>query len=176
MARKSITLTALAATLAIAFVPVAATAHDRDDWRSYQYQDERGRHHDRRDERRDHRDQRGYTYGNAYADRYARNDGYAYGDRYAQANGYTYNNGYAQNNGYGYGYAPQRGYVGFQGQRGNDGRCRGNGSTGTIIGAIAGGLIGNSVTGRGDRTLGTVIGGGVGAVAGRAIDRSNNRC
>jgi len=49
-------------------------------------------------------------------------------------------------------------------------RCdKGNG--GTVIGAIAGGLLGNEVAGRGDRTMGTVIGAGVGAVAGRAIDR-----
>ena len=51
-------------------------------------------------------------------------------------------------------------------------RCR-SGSTGTIIGAIAGGLLGNSVAGRGDRTVGTIIGGGVGALAGRAVDRSD---
>lgn len=49
-------------------------------------------------------------------------------------------------------------------------RCdRGDG--GTIIGAIAGGLLGNSIAGRGDRTAGTLIGAGVGALAGRAIDR-----
>ena len=40
-----------------------------------------------------------------------------------------------------------------------------------MIGAIAGGLLGNSVAGYGDRTAGTIIGAGVGALAGRAIDR-----
>jgi hypothetical protein len=51
-------------------------------------------------------------------------------------------------------------------------KCR-DGDGGTIIGAIAGGLLGNSIAGRGDRTVGTIIGGGVGALAGRAIDRSD---
>lgn len=44
------------------------------------------------------------------------------------------------------------------------------GTGGTIIGAIAGGLLGNEVAGRGDKTEGTIIGGAVGALAGRAID------
>lgn len=56
-------------------------------------------------------------------------------------------------------------------------RCEADGTAGTIIGAIAGGLLGNSVAGRnGDRTAGTIIGGAVGAVAGRAIDKSDDRC
>ena len=52
-------------------------------------------------------------------------------------------------------------------------RC--SGSTGTIIGAIAGGLLGREVAGRGDRTVGAIIGGAAGALAGRAIDRSDCR-
>lgn len=49
-------------------------------------------------------------------------------------------------------------------------RCdRGDG--GTLIGAIAGGLLGNTMAGRGDRMLGTVLGAGAGALAGRAVDR-----
>lgn len=51
-------------------------------------------------------------------------------------------------------------------------RCN-DGDGGTIVGAIAGGLLGNQVAGRGDRLLGTIIGGGAGALAGRAIDRSD---
>ena len=75
------------------------------------------------------------------------------------------------------GYGQPRGYYADTNyQRGFGNRCRGNRSTGTIVGAIAGGLLGNSVAGRGDRLLGTVLGGGVGAVAGRAIDRCNDRC
>src|SRR6187551_1331931 len=53
-----------------------------------------------------------------------------------------------------------------------------NNDGGTVIGAIAGGLLGNTVAGRGDRLLGTVLGAGAGALAGRAIDRSDDprRC
>jgi hypothetical protein len=54
-------------------------------------------------------------------------------------------------------------------------RCRrDDGSTGTILGAIAGGLLGREIAGRGDRTVGTIIGGAAGALAGRAIDRDGN--
>ena len=53
-------------------------------------------------------------------------------------------------------------------------KCQ-DGDGGTIIGAIAGGLLGNEVAegrrGRGDGTAGAIIGAGVGALAGRAIDR-----
>lgn len=63
--------------------------------------------------------------------------------------------------------------------RGRDGRyyCRKeNGTTGLLIGAAVGGLVGNEVAGRGDRTLGTVLGAVGGAFLGREIDRSNARC
>ena len=48
-----------------------------------------------------------------------------------------------------------------------------DGDGGTIVGAIAGGLLGHTIAGRGDRTLGAVLGAGAGALAGRAIDRSD---
>lgn len=63
--------------------------------------------------------------------------------------------------------------------RGDDGRyyCRReDGTTGLLIGAAVGGLIGNEVAGRGDRTLGAIIGAAGGAILGRSIDRSNSRC
>ena len=62
--------------------------------------------------------------------------------------------------------------------RGNDGRyyCRrSNGSTGTVVGAIGGALLGRTLDTDGDRTLGTVLGGVGGALAGRSIDRGNCR-
>jgi hypothetical protein len=49
-------------------------------------------------------------------------------------------------------------------------RCHG-GAGGTIVGAIAGGLLGNAVAGYGNRGAGTIIGGGFGALAGNAIAR-----
>lgn len=63
----------------------------------------------------------------------------------------------------------RRDYRGYRDYR----RCRDNGDGGTIIGAIAGGLLGHEIAGRGDRTLGTVLGAGGGALAGRTIDRSD---
>lgn len=63
--------------------------------------------------------------------------------------------------------------------RGRDGRyyCRkDNGTTGLLIGAAVGGVIGHEVAGYGDRTLGAILGAAGGALLGRAIDRSNTRC
>ncbi len=63
--------------------------------------------------------------------------------------------------------------------RGRDGRyhCRKeDGTTGLLIGAGVGALIGNEVAGRGDRTLGAILGAAGGAILGRSIDRSNSRC
>ncbi len=63
--------------------------------------------------------------------------------------------------------------------RGNDGRyhCRrSNGTTGLVIGAIGGALVGRTVDTRGDRTLGTLLGAAGGGLLGREIDRSGSRC
>jgi hypothetical protein len=63
--------------------------------------------------------------------------------------------------------------------RGNDGRyyCRRNdGTTGLIIGAIAGGVLGNIIAPGDSKTLGTILGASGGAVAGRAIGRRDARC
>ena len=45
-----------------------------------------------------------------------------------------------------------------------------------IIGAVAGGLLGNEVARRGNKTEGSIIGAAVGALAGRAIDKSDSNC
>nr|WP_240048801.1 glycine zipper 2TM domain-containing protein [Parerythrobacter lutipelagi] len=63
--------------------------------------------------------------------------------------------------------------------RGRDGDyyCRKkDGTTGLLIGAGVGALIGNELAGRGDRTLGAILGAAGGALLGREIDRSNTRC
>ena len=62
--------------------------------------------------------------------------------------------------------------------RGDDGQyhCRrSNGTTGLVVGAAAGALVGNAVA-RNDRTAGTVIGAVGGGLIGREIDRNNVRC
>jgi hypothetical protein len=65
--------------------------------------------------------------------------------------------------------------------RGNDGRyyCRrSDGTTGLIVGGIAGGVLGNIIAPGGAKTLGTVLGAIGGGAAGAAIDSSSNdvRC
>lgn len=63
--------------------------------------------------------------------------------------------------------------------RGQDGRyyCRrSNGTTGLIVGAVAGGVLGNVIAPGGSDTLGTILGAVAGGVAGRAIERSSVRC
>lgn len=63
--------------------------------------------------------------------------------------------------------------------RGRDGRyyCkRGNGTTGLIIGAAGGALLGREIDGGRDRTLGTILGAAGGGLLGREIDRGRARC
>jgi hypothetical protein len=60
--------------------------------------------------------------------------------------------------------------------RGSDGRyyCqRSDGTTGLIIGAGAGALLGNVADGGHNRVAGTLIGGTLGALLGRSIDQNN---
>ncbi|MBV7260383.1 glycine zipper 2TM domain-containing protein [Erythrobacter crassostreae] len=74
---------------------------------------------------------------------------------------------------------PQRVRRGDRVWRGRDGRyyCkRENGTTGLIIGAAGGALLGRAIDTRGDRTVGTLLGGALGAVLGREIDRGSARC
>lgn len=61
--------------------------------------------------------------------------------------------------------------------RGTDGRyyCkRTDGTTGLIVGGLAGGVLGNVIDGGRSRVLGTLLGGAAGALGGRAIERSAN--
>lgn len=63
--------------------------------------------------------------------------------------------------------------------RGDDGRyyCRrDNGTTGLIVGAAAGALLGRALDGGRERTLGTILGAAGGALIGREIDRGELRC
>lgn len=60
--------------------------------------------------------------------------------------------------------------------RGQDGRyyCRhSDGTTGLVIGGIAGGVLGNLIAPGGSETLGTILGAAGGAFAGRAVERGN---
>ena len=92
------------------------------------------------------------AYGGYYADRYYRDDA-RYRERVLSEN--------------------DRIYVG------QDGRyyCRrSDGTTGLIVGGIAGGALGAIIAPGGANTLGAILGAGAGALAGRAIERNNVRC
>jgi hypothetical protein len=94
------------------------------------------------------------SYGGYYADRYYREDNTRYRERRLSRNDRIY--------------------------RGQDGRfyCRrSDGTTGLIVGAIAGGVLGNVIAPGGSEELGTVLGAIAGGLAGQAIDRSDDvRC
>ena len=60
--------------------------------------------------------------------------------------------------------------------RGQDGRAyckRNDGTTGLVVGGLAGGVLGNVV---GGGTLGTLLGAGGGALLGRSVDRGKVKC
>lgn len=62
--------------------------------------------------------------------------------------------------------------------RGRDGRlyCRkSNGTTGLVVGAVGGALVGRTIDTHGDRSAGTLIGAVAGGLAGREIERSSSR-
>ena len=90
-----------------------------------------------------------------------------------------YDDGYRGGGHYGRGRYDDRSYDGPV-WRGNDGRyrCRRNdGTTGLLIGGVAGGLLGREIAGRrGDRTAGFLLGAVGGALVGRAIDRNGSDC
>lgn len=110
-------------------------------------------------------------HGNAYG--YYNNSAHARDyDRYGYGNNYYGNNGY--NNGYyADGYSGDRYYSG----RSYRGSYRCSGTTGTLVGGVAGALLGRSVTRNGyhSGTTGTILGGALGALAGRAVDKSSCR-
>lgn len=94
------------------------------------------------------------AYGTYYADRYYRDDPRRYRERRLSHKERIY--------------------------RGEDGRyyCRRpDGTTGLIVGAIAGGVLGNLIAPGGSEELGTVLGAIGGGIAGRAIERGQEvRC
>jgi len=109
-----------------------------------------------------------YVRGDYYGDPYRGDDDDRYEGRHWSRNRGYHDNGYYNENRYAY---PDRRY------RYNNRRC-GSGTTGTILGAVAGGLLGREV-GRGGRynrgsTTGLIIGAGAGALVGREIDRNGN--
>src|SRR3546814_19913326 len=64
----------------------------------------------------------------------------------------------------------------YRDARGNYYCKKPDGTTGLIVGGLAGGVLGNVIAPGGSKTLGTILGAAGGALAGRAIDRNNVRC
>ena len=60
----------------------------------------------------------------------------------------------------------------YRNDRNNRRGCDNTG--GTIVGALAGGLLGHTVAGRGNGTIGALLGAAGGGLAGNAIDKSDN--
>ena len=72
--------------------------------------------------------------------------------------------------------AVETGYSKAEAQRNGRYYCRKpNGTTGVVVGGVAGALVGRTIDSRGDRTVGTLLGAAAGAVAGREIERSGKR-
>ena len=56
-------------------------------------------------------------------------------------------------------------------------RCkRPNGTTGLIVGAAGGALVGRAIDTSGERATGTILGAAAGALLGREVDRGRYRC
>jgi hypothetical protein len=99
----------------------------------------------------------------------------------AQAHGEGRHRGWNDRGGYherGYdrGYRPSAYRGSYDDRRSYRGRgCKTSGTTGLVLGGVAGALLGRSVDRYGDRAPGTIIGAGAGALLGREID-SKRRC
>ncbi len=62
------------------------------------------------------------------------------------------------------------------GQNGRMNCRRQDGTVGTIVGAVAGGMLGNMIAQQGDRQMGTLIGGALGALLGNQVAKGNLSC
>lgn len=171
--RTPILLAALAATTLGALPAQAQDRYDRQEYREDRRDARQDYREDRREARqdrkqyrrdvrqanRDYRDYRAYDYN-----RFEPGQRGYYADRYYRAGG---------------NYRPYALGRNDRVYRGQDNRyyCRrSDGTTGLIVGGLAGGALGNIIAGGGSRLLGTLIGAGGGAVLGQSIDRGQVRC
>ena len=79
-------------------------------------------------------------------------------------------------NRYAYGEPVSRSTRAWRGRDGNYYCQKKDGTTGLIIGAAAGALLGREVDGGRDRTLGTILGGAAGALLGKEVAQGGTRC
>jgi Ni/Co efflux regulator RcnB len=185
-------LTALAVSAAAVPLQAEPHANDRVDREYVDRGELRGDRHRVDDERRD-LDQ-AYRYGSVRQIKNERHDlkhaekEYRKDARdWQRGRSYSYNrpdpryNGYYADNYYrgGGNYRPRRLGPDERIYRGRDNRyyCRrGDGTTGLIIGAVGGGVLGNVIAPGGSKTLGTLLGGGIGAIIGNSIGQGNVTC
>ena len=168
--RKPIMMIALVATALTALPAAAQSQRDlRRDARADYREDIRDANRDyrrdvreaRRDYRRDARDWRSYR--NYDYNRPERGQRYYYADRY-------YRDGNYQTRRLG---SNDRIYAGSNGRY----YCRrSDGTTGLIVGGIAGGALGAVLASGRSNTLGILLGAGAGAALGNAVARNNVRC
>ncbi|MCW3798586.1 glycine zipper 2TM domain-containing protein [Sphingomonas sp. BN140010] len=119
-----------------------------------------------------------------YGSQYGNYGGYGtYGRGYAPSYNYGYGNGYYGNGYYNNGYASQ-GYYGNTYYDGRNGYRCGNGTAGTVIGGVAGAVIGSQVTRGGgynrygyrrggSGTTGAIVGGAIGALLGNQVAKGS---
>ncbi|HEX7873576.1 MAG TPA: glycine zipper 2TM domain-containing protein [Sphingobium sp.] len=158
------------------------SAQPGQDWNR---RDDRGRRDDRRDDRGRHD---GWDKGDnrGKGDNWAKGDNWRSKDRnWRNWRNYDYNRyergggGYYAENYYRGGYRPVRVDRNTRIYRGNNGNyyCRRNdGTTGLIVGAALGGVIGNQLDRGGSNLLGTLLGAGAGGLLGREVDRGGVSC
>ena len=165
--RKAVSAALVATTLTLSPVSSVAAA---DQSRRHRYEDQRDydRGSDRRDDRYVSRDD---------ARRY-RSEWRNYDYRSFEPGQRRYDAGryYIRDDGR---YGTRRLYRNDRVYRGYDDRyyCRrDDGTTGLIVGGIAGGVLGQILAPGGSKTLGTIIGAGAGALIGREIDRGDVDC
>ena len=158
---------AVSAAMVVAMVSLQpAPAMAQRDRRDRQ-EDRRDRQEDRRDRREDRRD-RYEDRWDRYEDRWDRYDDRR--DRYYDAARY-----YRHDNRY----KTRRLNRYDRIYRGSDNRyyCkRDDGTTGLIVGAMAGGVLGQVIAPGGSKTVGAILGAGAGALIGRAIDDGDMVC
>jgi hypothetical protein len=172
-------LSSAAATAFVAPPAVAqSSSYAEQRWRQAQdrYRTETEIYNRERDRYMASRGRRGYDSGQRYNSP-APAPGYGYEDRDPYATDYDASRYYRDDSRYQERRLTDQDMV----YRGSDGRyyCKRNdGTTGLIIGGVAGGVLGNVIDGGRHRTGGTLIGGALGALMGRSVEQSQQdvRC
>lgn len=189
------TLTLGISALSLLATPIAAAAKDREEGRGSKHEAKHEAKHELKQERRELREARKYgdrrdvyeqrrdvqeARNELRSDRQDRRDWRTYRnyDYNRPARGYNayYADQYYRDGRY---YQPRRLSSSDRIYRGRDNRyyCRrSDGTTGLIIGAIGGGLLGNALESGRSNTLGIVLGAIGGGALGRSIDRNNVQC